>query len=164
MESTDVGMIKIAPEQFLRRHTEWLASLRPTLPTGWHHSPAGFLLQYGKAYNLKLTPARKYRRGQLKECYWNCRSLVRRHPELTYVEGTAVNIIPVSHAWCVDRDGAVIEATWREAGLAYHGVELQRDYVLNETNEPPFIDNYLTEYPLMKLSEGELSTIIVKAR
>jgi hypothetical protein len=61
----------------------------------------------------------------LKLCFVNAYAVARksaRSPRpLRYVEGYALNILPVHHAWCVDEAGTVVETTWHEPGLAYYG-------------------------------------------
>jgi hypothetical protein len=48
---------------------------------------------------------------------------------LTYVEGVAVGIIPVDHAWCVKADGTVVDPTWaggRQKCDDYFGVPFDK--------------------------------------
>ena len=65
-----------------------------------------------------------------KQCFKNAFALANSNPNvLAYVEGLALTSgIPLHHAWCVDRDGNVIEPTWRpDLGQAYFGVALDID-------------------------------------
>jgi len=53
-------------------------------------------------------------KGRLKECFRNAWNLVQDHPdELTYVEGYATSLAVCHHAWVLDPDGHVQDATWR---------------------------------------------------
>ena len=64
-----------------------------------------------------------------KQCFKNAFTLAGSNPGvLAYVEGLALTCgIPLHHAWCVDRDGNVIEPTWPDMGEAYFGVALDID-------------------------------------
>lgn len=55
--------------------------------------------------------ARRFRTRR-KECYANCMRIRNRHPEYQYVEGWAIHLIPVEHAWLVGPDGRVVDPTW----------------------------------------------------
>lgn len=68
-------------------------------------------------------------------CYRNASQIAGRH-RLTYVEGYAMAMIPVAHAWVVDDDGFVIDATWDDdtpTGF-YLGIALDRDKVADFTS------------------------------
>lgn len=58
-----------------------------------------------------------YEYGPQKECFSNAARLALDHPyALTYAEGYAGREdLPIEfrHAWCVDRDGLVVDPTWR---------------------------------------------------
>ena len=42
---------------------------------------------------------------------------------LRYVEGVAIRIAPIHHAWCVDAGGTVVDPTWdRPEDCAYKGI------------------------------------------
>jgi hypothetical protein len=47
------------------------------------------------------------------------------HRELALVKGYARGVADlwVGHWWCVDRDGRVVDPSWRNEGTAYIGVE-----------------------------------------
>lgn len=49
-----------------------------------------------------------------RQCYRNALHLAMRCG-YTYVEGYAMAAIPVAHAWVLDTDGYVIDATWDDA-------------------------------------------------
>lgn len=72
--------------------------------------------------------------GAAKQCYRNAALVALSNPEYTYVEGYAASIIPIHHAWVVDRDGQVVDPTWHEDnGLSpakeYVGVPFSREFL-----------------------------------
>lgn len=76
---------------------------------------------------------------RLGYCFWQAHDLaLSRLGCLTYVEGYAFCPYdlrhPVSHAWCVDKFGNVVDPTWSEPSkCTYAGIPF-RDEVLRETN------------------------------
>lgn len=111
-----------------------------------YSSHADFLLREGRSFTpqtwAEANKDGEYEQGKLRECYKNALELVLQHPDLTYVEGYAYgSILPVQHAWAVDRDGKVIDPTWSrlEGDLSekreYFGVPFSRDYVLHTVLE-----------------------------
>jgi hypothetical protein len=97
----------------------------------WYYKggSADLLLQHGKWYEPAPLP-QGIRRGQMKQCFYNAAMAAIDHG-LRYVEGYALSIIPVHHAWCVDDAGKVVEVTWKNVGLAYFGVEFPWKRVIN---------------------------------
>ncbi len=60
------------------------------------------------------------RNGEYKECYMNAYNAAVDHG-WQYVEGFAMSLFPMMHAWCVDGDQAV-EVTWETPGHGYQGI------------------------------------------
>lgn len=60
--------------------------------------------------------------GRKQQCFRNALELASENPDYTYVEGYAFFMIPIHHAWVVDRSGNVIDNTWDELGSCYRGV------------------------------------------
>lgn len=85
-----------------------------------------FYLAYGHAFSPRALPS-SFPVGTPRECYRNAGMLALEYPDLTYVEGLADNsILPVSHAWCVDSQGKVVDNTWTStAQTTYFGVPVQ---------------------------------------
>jgi len=90
-----------------------------------------FMLQYGREYavgpNTYAGP-----RGEPKNCFSNATWLAAKQTNLTYVEGVmSVHGVPLSHAWCVDADGVVVDPTVVDNGqvLGYYGVPFLTEYV-----------------------------------
>ena len=91
--------------------------------------PADFLLQHGKYFEIGKLPE-DIQLGEMKACFYNAATTAIIHG-LRYVEGYTAAIIPVHHAWCIDKDNKVIEVTWKTPGSAYFGIEFNPMKVLN---------------------------------
>lgn len=75
--------------------------------------------------------------GTPKQCFRNASQLASRRADLTYVEGFALSIVPLHHAWCVTEDGVVVDPTWSggnglDPGAAYYGVAFTREALARE--------------------------------
>lgn len=87
-----------------------------------------FVLQHGEEHQPHTTKC--LHRGKMKECFMNAYRLVdRSNGALWYCEGFAWSIIPVLHAWAVDKDGNVFEPTWRDIGISYFGIAFKMEFV-----------------------------------
>jgi hypothetical protein len=66
-----------------------------------------------------------------KECFGNAHTVASTLPErFAYVEGYALGIIPMAHAWLIDMDGKVVDPTWQEDHCReYIGVPFDLEYV-----------------------------------
>jgi hypothetical protein len=107
-------------------------------PDGYAYAgPGDFLRKHGVWYEPRPLPKRVLR-GLPGNCYRNAQKLSRRRG-YSYVEGYAVPDIglplPVHHAWNLDRNGDLIDNTWRDVGLAYFGVVFPLD-IVNEAIRP----------------------------
>jgi hypothetical protein len=73
-----------------------------------------------------------------KACYSNAAQLALDHPDkYTYVEGYVLaGIIPVHHAWVVDRHGRVIDLTLRDRKLT----EAELNHELNNVGRVSSLD------------------------
>jgi hypothetical protein len=89
-----------------------------------------FVLKHGREYE-PAELADGIELGKRGECFRNAWQLVERFSdELTYVEGYAISIIPMHHAWCVDADGNAVDPTWEyDWTRQYFGVPMSSDYV-----------------------------------
>lgn len=80
-------------------------------------------------------------RGKMKACFKNATHLVYDDDGyadggFTYVEGFAIGlaVISVQHAWCIDREGGVVDMTWDEPENAiYCGIPFKRKYLVEVT-------------------------------
>lgn len=86
-----------------------------------------FVLREGTTYAPpKVARPKGLRKGTNKMCFRNA-LYVAEDRGWTYVEGFAAGLIPVHHAWCLDKDGTVVETTWAEPGHSYMGVPIDVD-------------------------------------
>jgi len=118
-----------------------------------YRSIGEFILKNGICYSQ--ISKKKYPKGATKQCFRNAYKLAERDDGLTYVEGYALtsNIpIPLMHAWVVDKDGAVIDNTWRPVGVEYFGVPFDIQYVnkiIFEREKYGVIDCWEIGWPLL---------------
>jgi len=126
----------MTPHQELIKYLRLCRKMQPKIPGYYYFSAEDFVLKNGQGYTPNKLPD-KYEYGPWKECFRNAANLALDNPNLTYVEGFAISIIPVWHGWCVTKNGMVIDNTWRHdqhPPLAYYGVplstELLRHYLL----------------------------------
>lgn len=102
-------------------------------------SQEGLILSYGRLWTAQRRPKPYTAKMAYKACFGNAMHLAASswwlHDErqLTYVEGYAWGkTIPVLHAWCVDREGRVIDPTWKQEDVveaAYFGIPFDWDWV-----------------------------------
>lgn len=116
-----------------------------------------WILEYGRHWEPQALP-RQHPRGVIKQCYSNAANLALGDSDLTYVEGYACGIIPVMHAWCVDKDGKVIDNTWDEpAKSLYYGVPFDRGFLAKticRNGVYGLIDCYTDGFKLVKGEAG----------
>ena len=78
----------------------------------------------------------KTKKMQAKQCFANAAHLAIEKG-YTYVEGYATTKVvnfPLIHAWCVTRDGKLVDPTWQD-GVEYFGVPIKTDYLLEVLSE-----------------------------
>lgn len=88
------------------------------------------VLKNGQPFEYQdLPPLFEQHRGAYKECYRNAFWAALTDDRLVYCEGYAAGIIPVAHAWCVERSTKkVVEVTWDD-GEQYFGIPLKFEFV-----------------------------------
>lgn len=78
----------------------------------------------------------KTKKMTAKQCFANAAHLAIEKG-YTYVEGYATTHkinFPLEHAWCVTKDGKLVDPTW-EDGAEYFGVPFKMDYLLEVMHE-----------------------------
>lgn len=115
-----------------------------------YNSIEQFLLKKGTGYSSCQLPDNVVF-GTIKMCFHNAFKLAERNG-YRYVEGYAMSVIPMIHAWCVDEYDTVVDPTWRKVGSWYHGVELDLDYVRHIqllTEQYGTLDCWSIQFPLL---------------
>lgn len=77
------------------------------------------VLAHGRAFKGARLPD-GMERGTKHECFNNALLLAVGNHDLYYCEGFAYGVVPTHHAWCVDRNGRVIDPTWDEPERAVY--------------------------------------------
>ncbi len=121
---------------------------------GLYHGWLDFILQHGFPFEAAYLPE-PYELGEEKQCFANAFTAALRHPELVYCEGYACGVIPVHHAWCIDRlTKEVVEVTWtRDHAFGYYGIPMDLGYVIKiviEKETYGVIDDWKNEWPMLK--------------
>jgi hypothetical protein len=105
-------------------------------------STSQFILDFG--LECRVQPNSFPRYGKFRECFMNALNYATENG-MIYCEGYACGVIPVLHAWCIDKEGNVIDPTW-EKGKDYIGVPFKTDYVLDFTERHLVYDSVIENY------------------
>lgn len=135
-------------------------------------SIADFVLREGTAYEAAAYDADRWGDETLwtmpRQCFRNALTLVSwRQSELVYVEGYALHMIPVPHAWTVERaTRRVVDPTWGDTpGTEYLGIPFRFEVVDEMTDargKYGVLDDWEHDWPLLQqpidpdLLEGDL--------
>lgn len=115
------------------------------------------ILDVGRAWLPQERPI-NIRPMQMKQCFRNAGTLALEHKNLTYVEGIAVSIIPIHHAWCIDEQGRVVDPTWQDSdqclylGIAFE-TEFMRECVIDSGHWGLMLE-HMKVGPLHQLTKG----------
>lgn len=149
----------MAVAEYLESIVKLIGQHHKKLPTDFKYLCCeDFVLQNGQEYTAQALPDGIPPR-EIKQCFCNSFHLAIENDDLIYVEGFAVNLIPIAHAWCVDKTGKVIDTTWANPEeCEYFGVPFKREYMLAATIERGcygLIENWENGYPVLKLPKEE---------
>jgi len=118
----------LGKEDFLLRHGEWFEK------SPWSH------------WGLE---------GAAKQCFTNSIDLTLSR-DFAYVEGEALKAdLPISfhHAWNLDVDAKLVDATWRNGGDAYLGVRFEKKVAVKAIRSAgTVLDDYASHWELFKKS------------
>ena len=161
--SADTPIPLDSVKAFLQAMVDCRTLNKMKMPGGWKYSCIeDFILKNGRSFKPMPLP-KKVKRGKMKQCFKNAAdlaldsSLTPGHIELVYVEGYALNIIPVHHAWCVDREGNVYDNTWPDGGKEYYGVMFTTSFLadrLLKSKTYGLIDQWELDWPLLRGMKG----------
>jgi hypothetical protein len=144
--------------EYLKAMVEMRSKLMPK-PKGWKYTSAEeFVLKNGRPFKPAPLPENVYR-GTIKECYRNALVLaMENRKEYSYCEGFATaGIVPVLHAFCVNKRGEVVDPTWGNDGIDYFGVPFDWKFIdeqIKEIRYYGFLDDWRRHWPLLR---GEIS-------
>lgn len=145
-------------EQYLAFVIEMKAKF-PHHPKGYFYSSLeAFVLAHGRQFKPQSLPD-GIRMGEEKLCYQNAFDLALCNSKYTYCEGFAVPRcvpMPIAHAWVVDKDGNVIDNTWKDGGVEYFGVPFKTNDVqktILSKNSYGIIENWQQKFPLLKVKK-----------
>lgn len=86
-----------------------------------------------------------------RECFRNAALLALSNEDYNYVEGFAVSegleVIPIHHAWCADKNNNVVDPTWKTKGTSYIGIKFSSQF-LEETVVKNKIWGLIPEMPM----------------
>jgi hypothetical protein len=150
---------------WLQAHTEMRRHMRQRTPRrqlpkalGNYCGLEDFVLRHGRRWQLRDLP-KGVEAGRIRECFKNASDLALNDDAYVYCEGYATGyILPVQHAWCLDRNGAVVDTTWVERSPdsgepEYIGVAVRTDYlreqVLKAATYEGVIDLPNWRYPIL---------------
>lgn len=144
-----------AIEDLLRFSAEGIRELNRKHREGFRYlSLYEYVLEEGKLYEAAPLPE-EFTKHDNRECFGNAFDLASTHDDLTYVEGYALRLIPIMHAW-VTRDGVTaIDPTWdNPEECQYFGVEFPIGLVaasaLRNNRYGSVIDDWGSEWPLLR--------------
>lgn len=117
-----------------------------------YHCLEEFVLKHGTSFTPHPLPA-GMPFGEPRNCFGNSANLAMMDPRLTYCEGYAIGVLPVHHAWVVNRKREVIDVTWRSGGVEYYGIPIRTAYLVRRLRLQErygLIDVWEERWPMLK--------------
>lgn len=153
--STTITSVK----EFLKIQAIFLKNQNMTPLHGWQGGYHGFVYHHALEFEWKPLPD-DVKPGDAQQCFRNAFELTKDQPErFIYCEGFAAGIIPVMHAWCIDRETqTVVDVTWsgghhEEQGRDYFGIPFNWRYAVEATLNREYygiIDDWQNDWPVLK--------------
>ena len=139
-------------KEYLEKHTAWLKEYgAPGTKDFKYRCIEDFVLQNGREFIPAELPS-GYELGEKKECFTNAIHLAVQK-DLVYVEGYCFQIIPFHHAWCVDRDGTLIEPTLEKPlDYEYFGVGFNSAWAMGHMMKRGYyglLDDWENGWPIL---------------
>lgn len=142
-------------EQYLKAQVTALSTLHGMKRLTKWGSTAEFLLYHGRQWPTK--PGNGVEMGAPQQCFKNAAVLAMvQSDEYIYCEGYAVGfMLPVEHAWLIDKEGFVVDPTWKD-GTDYFGIAFKLSYLtkaLMKQKEYGLINAWRDKWPLLRTKE-----------
>ena len=127
-----------------------------------YDSVESFLIEHAREYHASavgvVVPVRVYP----QQCFDNAYRLARKVKSLRYVEGLALSVIPMAHAWCVTEDDLIVDPTWARygggdtTGLEYFGVpiDIRTAATIRTKHDVAVLHNWRAGLPLLRQRFG----------
>jgi len=115
-----------------------------------------WVLEAGKLFTEKDDPKKfnKFFEKRFKGCYYNAQMMAIDNKELKYYEGWGITEaigIPFDHGFNAAR-GKVIDISWKD-GIEYFGIEIPKDFIMNEMVETRIAGTILFQYWNKKINK-----------
>jgi hypothetical protein len=143
----------------LKAHLELMNSFIKS-HAGQHHKFYSLLLQFGISCTPKELP-NDVQLGTERECFRNA-SLLALESDYIYVEGYAFNLIATHHAWCIDKQGNVVDPTWGEIGKEYLGIPFKTDFLRKYLVKSGYYGIFDSPYIIRNINKKHIYNIEVE--
>lgn len=117
----------------IKSHVEQFAALERSF------GPSIAVLKYGSSFKPLAGRPRWLNLGQARDCFNNATAYAAVRDDVLYAEGYALEPelpLPVQHAWLVDRQGNVMDPTWKDTrDHAYFGIAFKQEFVREQLSK-----------------------------
>ena len=143
----------------LKKYLESIIAFRAaSFPNGnpdlLYQGTEDLVLKHGSTWTGTERPA-DVDQGEMKMCFANAFWLADASSgELCYVEGYSITVIPMLHAWCVDRKRRVVDPTWKDdPDREYLGLPLDQSWLRRYVFKQEVygvLDDWMNGWPLLR--------------